>query len=551
MKLRPYQQSAVDAIFDAWESSDSTLAVMPTGTGKTVVLANVIKRRPGGRAMLLAHREELIWQGASKIEAVTGIAPDVEMAEMRARNDLFHRKDVVVSSIQTQNSGMGGKGRMTNFDPLEFSMLIVDEAHHAVAPSYRKVIDYYRQNPTLKILGVTATPDRADELALGQVFGSAAFDYELVDAINDGWLVPIKQQAVVVDGLDYSSVRNGIDGDLSAADLERVLVAEEALHRIANPTYALAAGRKALVFAASQAHAEKLTGILNRYRQGCADWICDKTPKEERRKLLDRYRQSKFQFLVNVDIATEGFDVPDIQVVVMARPTKSRAKYAQMVGRGTRPLPGLVDAFDDAGQRRDAIAGSGKPWVEVIDFVGNSGKHRLVCTADLLGGKYEEAVIVAAAKKAQAAGGPVDMAEALAEAQRELEEEKAREAARRAKITLAAHYRIQEVDPFEVFNVKRDRERGWDVGREPTPKMLALLEKQGVPTKGMNFTHAKQLIGEITGRWDSHKCSFKQARLLKRYGYAADVSFEEAKRLIDGLAQNGWRRPDRRPVKVY
>ena len=96
---------------------------------------------------------------------------------------------------------------MSKFDPQRFGVLIIDEAHHATSPSYRRVIDYYRTNPALKVLGVTATPDRADEEALGQVFQSVAFDYEVLDAIHDGWLVPIEQQMVHVEGLDYSSIR--------------------------------------------------------------------------------------------------------------------------------------------------------------------------------------------------------------------------------------------------------------------------------------------------------------------------------------------------------
>lgn len=204
MNLRPYQAAASDAIFKEWQDNDSTLVVMPTGGGKTVLFADVIRRVFPRRALVIAHREELIFQARDKIQRVTGLSADVEMGEYRAEGGLFEQARVVVSTIQTQCSGGDGGGRMSKFDPQRFGVLIIDEAHHATSPSYRRVIDYYRTNPALKVLGVTATPDRADEEALGQVFQSVAFDYEVLDAIHDGWLVPIEQQMVHVEGLDYS-----------------------------------------------------------------------------------------------------------------------------------------------------------------------------------------------------------------------------------------------------------------------------------------------------------------------------------------------------------
>jgi len=550
VKLRPYQLAAVDGIFEALRTARSTLLVQPTGTGKTVTFAHVINRMPMGRALVLAHREELIFQAADKIEAVTGSKPDIEMAEMRADHGMFGKARVVVSSIQTQCAGRNGDTRMKRFNPQEFSLLVVDEAHHATAPTHRRVLEHYGQNPDLRILGCTATPDRHDEEALGQVFDSVAFDYELLDAIHDGWLVPIQQRSVVVDGLDYSSIRTTA-GDLNGADLARVMEYEETLHAVAAPTLELAAGRKTLVFAASVAHAERLCEIFNRHRPQCARFVTGTTPKDERRGMLADYAAGKFQILVNVGVATEGFDEPGIACVVMARPTKSRALYAQMVGRGTRPLPGIVDGAESAGARLAAIAASPKPACEVIDFVGNSGRHRLITTADILGGNYSDEVVDRARKMAQEAdGAAVDMAETLADAERELAEE--RERARRAAIRAKARYSCQVVDPFDVFHIEPWRERGWDKGRQPSEKMLALLERNGIDTAGLTFTQAKQLVGEIIRRYEERKCSFKQARLLVRYGYPTDVPFAEASRLIDALAKNNWKRPEpAEPVEVY
>jgi len=187
--LRPYQQTAVAAAFSEWADNDSTLIVMPTGTGKSVVFADIISRVQPKRVLVLAHRSELIDQARRHVEKV-GLPVAVEMADMYAEDCFWADTPIIVSTVQTQIAGNAGAGRMTRFDPYDFGLVICDEAHHFTAKSFTKVLNHYRQNPDLKILGVTATPDRADEAALGQVFQSDAYDYEILDAINDGWFAP-------------------------------------------------------------------------------------------------------------------------------------------------------------------------------------------------------------------------------------------------------------------------------------------------------------------------------------------------------------------------
>jgi len=210
--LRDYQQKATDRVFEEWQGgAKTTLLVLPTGTGKTVVAAHVIKEKmKEGRIMVVAHREELIRQAVASISQICNCYPDIEMADYWA--DQNGKAKVVVSTIQTQVSGQRGEGRMTRFNPDEFSLLWIDEFHHATASTYRKVIGHYTQNPRLKVLGVTATPDRADEEALGQVCDTVAMDYEIVDAIDDGWLVNIEQKYIQCSAIDLSSVkRSGND----------------------------------------------------------------------------------------------------------------------------------------------------------------------------------------------------------------------------------------------------------------------------------------------------------------------------------------------------
>lgn len=547
MFLRPYQIDAVEETFVSWNEAPTALGVAATGLGKTIMFASIIARHPG-RTMVVAHREELIFQAADKIKRVTGIDPDIEMAELRAAEvTLLDKARVVLSTVQTQTAGNNG-GRMQRFNPHEFDLLVIDEAHHAVAGTYRKVIDHYRQNPALRVLGVTATPDRADEEALGQIFDSVAWEYDIRFGIEDGWLVPVVQRAVTVDGLDLSAVRTTA-GDLNGADLARVMEYEQALHEIAAPTIELTKdGRKTLVFASSLAHAERLCEILNRHRSACARWVHGGTPKSDRRTLFADYAAGRFQYLVNVGVACEGFDDPGIKVVVMARPTKSRSLYAQMIGRGTRPLPGVADDpdfFGSASMRTEAIAASPKPHVEIVDFVGNSGRHRLVTTADILGGNYSDDVVDRARAKVEQ-DGQRNMLDALKQSERELHEERERrkheEAARRARLVATANYRTEVVDPFDVFGLEPWRERGWDRNRQPTDRMKALLERQGIATDGLTFTQARQLISEITARYNGKKCSFRQARILAQRGMPTDVSRDQASQMIDSIAQRErWR----------
>jgi type I site-specific restriction endonuclease len=327
-----------------------------------------------------------------------------------------------------------------------------------------------------------------------------------------------------------------------------VLEFEEMLHGIAAPTIELTGDRKTLIFTASLAQAERITEIINRHKPKSARWVHGGTPKEERRALFPAYAEGEFQYLVNVGVTTEGFDEPGIEVVVMARPTKSRSLYAQMVGRGTRTLPGVIDHIDESEHRKEAIAESGKPSLEVIDFVGNAGRHKLITSADILGGRFDDAVVERAKsntkRKSVDNGLPVDVIDELqiAEWQIEKEEREAAEAARRKHLKLRAKYSTAKINPFDIYGIEPWRERAWHKGRQPTDKQIAFLEHSGIDISGLSFTHAQQLIKRLIENREQGKCSYKQAKLLQRYGYDPDVSFEQASEIISELAANGWKR---------
>jgi len=544
MIMRPYQKATVDCVLKEWEDNQSTLVVLPTGCGKTRVASELIRRMQPKQALFLAHREELIFQARTQVQQATGLSCEIEMANLRASTNLFTRSPVVVSTIQTQVAGQNG-GRMTRFKPEDFGLIIIDEAHHSTAASYRKILDHYKQNPKIKILGITATPDRADEEALGQIFDTVAYDYEIQDAIEDGWLVPIEQQMISVGSLDYSGIRTTA-GDLNGADLAAVMEDEKNLQGMVAPTIEIVGEKKTLVFTSSVRHAEKCCEIFNRHRTGMATWVCGETEKGERRISMKDYIDGKIQVLVNVGVACEGFDCPSVEVVVMGRPTKSRSLYAQCLGRGTRSLTGTLDGLDSAYERKEAIEVSAKPSLLVLDFVGNSGRHKLVSAADILGGKHsDEAVAEAHAKIKKGEAKRVDQAleEAEEEIRARVEEARRAEAARKVKLLANVQYRKRTIDPFNAFDIKPVKEKGWDKGKHLSEKQRKLVSKLGVDPDTLSYASAKALLNEQFRRWKESLCTMKQANILKRFGYEThDLRMKDASKILDSLAKNGWKR---------
>lgn len=543
MKLRPYQQDALNGICQALRECDSTLLCLPTGCGKTVVFASAAKLAKK-RVMVIAHRDELIQQGASKIHAVTGERPNIEKAEQYSNEGTMFPSKCVVASVQTLNARMGDGRRVDRFDPDDFSLLIIDEAHHAVASSYRNVISHFQKNSGCKLLGVTATPDRSDEIALKEVFDSVAYEYSLLDATREGWLVPVRSMPARILGLDFSGVKD-VAGDFNQGELSEIMEREGNLHGVADETVRRMGDRKVLVFCVSVAQSELLSEIFERHRPNCARFISGDTPPEERRQVLRDYAESRFQILVNCMVATEGFDCPDIGMVVVARPTKSRSLYAQMVGRGTRPLPNTVDGLAEAEDRRAVIASSRKKDCIILDFCANAGKHSLASLPDILGGKMSEDVIKRAKQHQEDSADsdqPIDVIALLEQAELDIEEEEKerRDKERRRVVVGKAKVSVGEIDAFSVYGLST---RGRDTFRvlPLTEGQKEVLRKQGVPFDRLDAWQQRELFKETVRRFKQNRCSFRQAKLLNRFGQSSDCSFDQAKAVIDRLAKNNWR----------
>lgn len=532
LKMRPYQVQATDAIYREWERHRATLAVLPTGMGKTVVAAEVICRAPGdGRWLFLSHLREINYQTVAAIGRHIGEEPALEMGvhrEERLGHGILDRSRVLVSSVQTMIS------RMKQFDPSHFAGVIIDEAHHAAATTYRRIWEYFSEgNPDLRGLLITATPNRADGLSIGCIATSCAIEIQIADGIADGWLVPIQQKFIRVHELRFDGLRTrkNKSGEQDFADdelarvmggekvtedtseqerLEIVKRAEHICHRIAEPTIKEAQGRQAIVFCASVAQAERMAEVLRRFPGVTAREVIGSTEDEERSEIVADFKAGRIQFLCLCQIGTEGFDAPSVELVVMARPTKSQALYKQMLGRGTRPLPGLVDAYDTAEERRQAIANSRKPHMTVLDFVGVSGKHKLVSTLDVLAGDMPEELRKEIAYEMAVSGETADAVAKGWEKKRKRDEEERkrreeaeqrrreaieREQQRRAQVRATVEYEAEHVDPFSRGDVRPVTSQPVFRGGS-SDKQVALLKRLGVSEeRAMRFT--RQQAGAV------------------------------------------------------
>ena len=540
--LRPYQEECIQAVNDTFLESQSCLVVMATGLGKTVTASEIMRQR-GGRSFWVAHRSELIEQAEATISNLTGVTPQIEMAERKAF-EFFSTNGCVVGSVQTLNAIRNGKKRLEKFDPRFFNTLITDEAHHAVAKSWKAVSEHFCVNDNLKHLGMTATPDRSDELALGQLYDKCAFRYDIEDGVNDAWLVPLHVNRLYMDEIDLSLVGT-VAGDLNQGQLSQVMERDKAIHGVASALLSETGSMKTLVFTSGVAHAHGLADILNARKFGSACAIDGKTDKAERKTIMERFKNGDIQYLCNVGIATEGFDVPSIECVAIARPTKSRSLYAQMVGRGTRSLSGVVDGLPHAEQRQQSIADSLKPRCVILDFVGNSGKHKLVSAADVLGGKHSKEVISRANKMASESNEAVDTLELLDKAEvLEKAEAKKREEQRIRQATDAkVRYRKMKMNPFDVLDIEPDMSGDLGNVKPLTQGQLDWLEKSGFDTVLMSSKEQRTVLNNLINRKKRNLASPKQVSLLKRFGYTTkEMKFDEASRLITRLKENNWKR---------
>lgn len=538
---RDYQLAAEDAVFaDFGQGTMSAMVVQPTGTGKTVLFSRVANRWDRGNVLILAHRIELLEQAADRLADELGYRPPIEQGERGVdRESLWQGGNIVIGSVQT----LVNIARLKKYHECPFGLVIVDECHHATSPSYRKVIDTCRDyNPDCRVLGVTATPHRTDKTALGIVFDSVPFAMDMEEAIRLGWLVDIHQEFVQLGDVDFSNIaltknKHG-ERDFDRRTLETILTEETALHAMARPILDTSTdGEQCLIFNAGVAHAHLMADVLNRYKSGSSAAVDGKTDPEKRKQIVEDFRRGKLQYLTNYGVFTEGFDAPNVSRVIMARPTKSVSLYIQMLGRGTRPLPGVVDGRDTPEARRESIAASAKPHVMVLDYVGNS-RHKPVSTVDALAGEYDVDVRQLAELRIREKSGNVRDELKKAKADLGLIRE---ESERKAIIAAKVAYQRQRVDVFGHGAAPVEQDVGVPRGGS-SDSQISVLVNLGVQYETAAGYTRKQ-ASAVIGKLKETRCTSKQQNILKRFGYEPNVPFIEAAKIIDAIAKNDWRRP--------
>ena len=328
MLLRPYQEVAVSDACKALDKHNNTLVVAPTGAGKTIMLSALVGKRhkKGKRVLVLQHRDELVSQNKEKFERVNPL-----ISTSIVNGTVKHWEgDAVFSMVQTMSRDRNLRDR-----PL-FDMVVIDEGHHAAAPTYTKVIDaVLKDNENAEIVGFTATPNRGDGKGLRGVFNNCAHQIELATLIREGFLVRPKSYVIdlgVGDQLDRVTKR-GKEYDMEevAAIMDRSVINE----RIVDEWKDKAGNRKTVVFCSTVLHAEHVCEAF--LRAGIrADFVTGETPKEDRAEMLHDLEFGDLQVVVNVMVLTEGFDAPPVSCVVLTRPCSQKGTMVQMIGRGLR-----------------------------------------------------------------------------------------------------------------------------------------------------------------------------------------------------------------------
>ena len=516
MELRPYQAAAKEAVFQKWsEGTKRTLLVLPTGTGKTIVFAAVTEDcvRQGERILILAHRGELLEQAADKIQKATGLGCSVEKAEQTCRGSFYR---IVVGSVQT----LMRERRLSGFSPDYFQTIVIDEAHHCISDSYQRVLQHF---PCAKVLGVTATPDRGDMRDLGEYFENIAYEYTLPRAIKEGYLSPIKALTIPLK-IDISQVGTQ-SGDFKAGELGTAL--DPYLEQIASEMEKHCRDRKTVVFLPLVKTSQKFREILSAHGFRAAEVNGN---SEDRADVLEAFDRGEYDVLCNSMLLTEGWDCPSVDCVIVLRPTKVRSLYCQMVGRGTRLSPG-------------------KDHLLLLDFLWMTERHELCHPAALICSNPEVAQQMTKNLE-DSAGIAVDIEEAAKEASEDVQSQ--REEALAKRLAEQKYKKSRLVDPlqYEMSIQAQDLSDyvpafGWEMAPPSDEQLKALEKNDSNPEMVDNAGKASLLLDHLAKRRDLGLSSPRQIRQLEQRGFQDVGSWtrEQAKRLIDRIAANGWRTP--------
>lgn len=489
-KLRPYQAEAKDAILRDWsEGNRKVLLVLPTGCGKTIVFASVIQDcvSRGRRALILAHREELLDQASDKLRT----AYDLEtVLEKGTSHSLGSDIPITVGSVQS----LAQVARLEQFPPDYFDDIVVDETHHILSESYQRVVNHF---PNANILGVTATPDRGDRKDLSKFFDKISYEYSLRQAVDQHYLCRLEAEQIPLE-IDLSHVHMQ-DGDYAVSEIGTAL--DPYLETIAKEMLKYK-DRKAVVFLPLIETSRKFCQMLNDLGFRAAE-VNGSSP--DRAEILKDFDEGKYNILCNAMLLTEGWDCPSVDCVVVLRPTKVRSLYCQMIGRGTRLYPG-------------------KDKLLILDFLWMTGKHDLCKPASLIAKEAK----IAERMNQMMLSDRIDLLDAEEEAEeqeaRESSAAQEREESLKRALQQPRRFRRRTVDPLHYAASICDAglinyvpEFAWE-SKPATEKQISELARRGIDTADINRGFASKLIGSLKER--QGMATPKQIAILEGYGFA-------------------------------
>ncbi len=328
IKLFDYQEDMKERIEKALRLHQSVMAQMPTGTGKTYLLTAVIdsfvSNNPMEKVWIVAHRRELVSQIDETVRK-------------------FHSYSTSnTSSLLSSVKAMSIQWLMRHYDEIEEEpgMIVIDEAHHALAKTYKEMWERF---PKAKFLGLTATPCRLNGKGFTDLFDVLVQSWSVPEFISKGRLATYDFVSIKSDGVTQRLIdslqKRGADGDYQNKEMDMLLNKKPSIERLYQSLEEFGKDRKGIVYAINISHAQKITKLYQEHGVK-AIAIDSKTPATERQQDIEAFKKGDIQVLVNVDIFSEGFDCPDVEFVQLARPTLSLAKYLQMVGRGLRVAKG-------------------------------------------------------------------------------------------------------------------------------------------------------------------------------------------------------------------
>jgi ATP-dependent helicase IRC3 len=375
MGLRDYQEKCIQNILDRRETGvRRQLVSMATGLGKTVAFANLPQHMPKSSQMvMIAHREELVEQGAQKIAKWNpSLSIGVEMGKLRADG----REDVIVGGVQSL--GLPNSTRLSKIDPRRCCFLIIDECHRSTEATYGRVIDHCLQNPAATLVGFTATPNRADGKAMGSVYQEIVFKYGMLNGVQDGWLVE-PHGIQLYTQTDISNVGTS-NGDYNKQELSRAVNTPGRNEAIVRAWIEHCWPRQTVVFCVDVQHSKDLCAVFVRNGvRAAAVWGKD----TDRKTKIDALRRGELDVILCCQLLIEGFDYWGIECVVLAAPSKSQGKIVQEVGRGTRMQEGVENML--LWRRLGLLTPDIKQNLLVVDCCDNTGRHSLVTLPSLFG----------------------------------------------------------------------------------------------------------------------------------------------------------------------